>query len=65
MVRVENVVAIFMASNVTTTCHIKHVDIRCKNVNQHVEDGVAKIVLVKSADNGSNTLNKNLSVGLH
>ena len=38
--------AIFMASNITTTCHMKHVDIRYKYVNEYVEDGVVKIVFV-------------------
>ena len=36
MVRVDNVDAIFMASNVTTTCHKKHVDIRHDQVNVYV-----------------------------
>ena len=58
-VRVDNVGAIFMASNITTTCCTKHVDIRYKYVNEYVEDGVVKIVFVKSADNDSNILTKN------
>ena len=60
MVGVDNIGAIFMASNITTTCHTKHMDIRYKYLNEHVEDGVAKIVFVKS-----NTLTKNLSDELH
>ena len=46
MVRVDNVGAIFMASNVTTTCCTKHVDIRCKHINEYVKDKVVKIVFV-------------------
>ena len=65
MVRVDNVGAIFMASNITTTCHTKHVDIRYKYVNEYVEDGVVKIGFVKSADHDSNILSKNLSADLH
>ena len=65
MVRVDNLGAIFMASNITTTCHTKHVDIRYKYVNEYVEDGVVKIVFVKSADNDSDILTKNLSAELH
>ena len=34
MVRVNNVGAIFMASNITTTSHTKHVDIQYKYVNE-------------------------------
>ena len=57
-VRVDTVGAIFIASNITTTCHTKHVDIRYKYVNEYVEDGVVKIVFVKSADNDSDILTK-------
>ena len=53
MVRVDNEGAIFMASNIRTTCCIKHVDIKYKYVNKHVEDGVVKIIFVKSADDDS------------
>ena len=53
MVRLDDVNAIFMASNIATTCHAKHVDIRYKYLNEYVEDRVLKIVFVKSADNGS------------
>ena len=64
-VRVDNVGAIFMASNITTSCHTKHVDIRYKYVNEYVEDRVVKIVFVMSAENDSNILTKNLSAELH
>ena len=58
-VRVDNICAIFMASNLATTCHTKHRGIRYKYVNEYVEDGLVKIVVVKSADNDSNILTKN------
>ena len=58
MFRVDNIGAIFMASNITTTSCTKHVDIRYKYVNEFVEDEIVKIVFVKSADNGSNILTK-------
>ena len=60
MVRVDNVGAIFMASNIITACCTKHMDIRNKYVNEYV-----KIVFVKSADNDSNILTKNVSTELH
>ena len=56
MVRVGNVGAIFMASNVTTISCTKHVDIRCKHVNENVEDGIFKNIFVQSAKNNSNDL---------
>ena len=61
MVRVDNVGAIFMASNIMTTSHTKHVDIRYKYVNKCIEDGIVKIIFVKSADNDNDILTKNLS----
>ena len=51
MVRVDNVGAILMANNITTTSHTKQVDIRYKYVNEHVEDGIVKIIFVKSTGN--------------
>ena len=64
-VRVDNVDSIFMASNITTMWHTKCVDTRYKYVNEYAEDRVVKIGFVKSADNDSNILTKNLSVKLH
>ena len=58
MVRVDNVVAIFMADNVTVTCHAKHVDIRYEYVTEYVENGLVKNVFVKSVENDSNILIK-------
>ena len=65
MVRVDNIGAIFMANNIMTTSHTKHVDIQYKYVNEFVEDGIIKIIFVKSAENDSNILTKNLSTELH
>ena len=64
-VRVDNIGAILMVSNINTTCHTKHVDIRYRYVNEYVEDGVVKLVFVKSADSDSDILTKNLSSELH
>ena len=49
MVRVDNVCATFMASNVTTTCCTQHVDIHYKYVNEYVEDRVVETIFVKPA----------------
>ena len=64
MVRVDNVGTIFMASNITTMSHTKYVDIWYKYVNEYVEDGIVKIIFIKSA-NDSDILTKNLSAELH
>ena len=65
MVRVDNIGAIFIPSNITTTLCTEHVDIRYEYVNEHVHDELFKIIFVKSANNGSDILTNNLSVELH
>ena len=58
MARVDNAVAIFMVSNITTTSYTKHVDIRYKYVNEYVEDVIVKIVFIQLNENDSNLLTK-------
>ena len=65
IVRVDNVGAIFMASNIITMPHTKQVDIRYKYVNEYVDDGVIKIIFVESTDNDSHNPKKNLCAELH
>jgi hypothetical protein len=64
-VRVDNIGAIWMSQNVNTSNRTKHVDIRTKYVNEYCEDGVLKIIFVKSADNDSDIMTKNLGGDLH
>ena len=64
-VKVNNVGAIFIASNIGTTFCTKHVDIRDKYFNECVKNEVVKIIFVKYPDNDSNILTKNLSAELH
>ena len=64
-VRVDNTAAIYMSSNVTTTSRTRHVDVRTKYVREYVEDGVIEIVFVRSGDNDSDLLTKNLPSELH
>ena len=65
MVRVDNIGSVFMGNKITTMLCTKHVDIRHKNVDEYVEDEEVKIDFVKSADNDSNFLTKNLSADLN
>ena len=64
-VRVDNVGAVFMAKNITTTGCNKHVYIRTKYVNDYVEYGMVKIIFVKTEDNLADCLTKNLGSSLH
>jgi hypothetical protein len=64
IVHVGDVGAICLANNATTTGRMKHVDVRCHCVRERIEDGVAKIVFVKSEGNRSDICTKNTSQGV-
>ena len=59
-VQVDNVGAIWLANNSTTSERTKHVDIRAHYVREFIVDGVVTIVFVKSKDNDSDIFTKNL-----
>ncbi len=61
IVRVDNIGAIFMSKNITTTSRSKHVDVRTKYINEYVEDSVLKIIFVRSKYTDSDIMTKNLS----
>ena len=45
-VKIDNIGAILVASNISDMSHIKHIDIRYKYVNEYVEDGVVRLFLL-------------------
>jgi hypothetical protein len=59
IVRVDNVGAIFMSENVSTSSRTKHTDTRYHFVREFVEEGFVKIVFVRSEDNISDPFTKN------
>ena len=61
IVRVDNVGAIFMAENATTSQRTRHVDIRYNYVREFVEDKFLKIIFVKTSENLSDGFTKNVS----
>jgi hypothetical protein len=61
VVRVNNIGAIFMSENVSTTSRTRHVDVRYHYVREYVEDGFVKIVFVRSEDNLADEFTKNVS----
>ncbi len=65
IVHVDTVGAIFMTKNITTTGHSKHVDIHYEFVTEYIEDGIIKVIFVKSADDDSDIMTKNLGSELH
>ena len=60
----DNIGAIFMGTNVTMTSRTKNVDIRTKYVREYQENGVVKIIFVKSKDNTSDIMTKNVQGNL-
>ena len=61
MCRIDNVGAMFMAENSSTSQRSKHVDIRARFVMKMVEDKDLEIIFVKSADNLADSFTKNVS----
>ena len=60
VIKVDNVGAIFMAGNVSTSPRTKHVDVRYRYVTEFIEDGLIKIQFVRTRDNESDGFTKNL-----
>jgi len=65
IVRVDNVGAIFMAENLTTSQRTKHVDIRYHFVREFVEDGFIRIIFVRTKKNRADIFTKNVSGPTH
>ncbi len=60
IVCVDNIGAIFMAENVSTSPRTKHVDILYHFVWEFIEDGFIKIVFVQTGDNKADEFTKNV-----
>ena len=61
VVRVDNVGAIFMAENVSTSVRTRHVDTRYHFVREMIVDGFIKIVFVRTIDNDADVFTKNVN----
>ena len=65
VVNVDNMGAVFMSENINMMGRSKHIDVRTKYVNEYVQNGVLKIVNVKSEENDADIFTKNLGSELH
>ena len=54
-----------MSKNITTAGCTKHVDVRFKYVNEYVEEGIVKIIFVRSNESNSDIFTKNLGGDLY
>ncbi len=60
-VKVDNIGAIFMMENASTSGRTRHVDIRYHYVREYIEDDFIKIVFVRTKDNLSDEMTKNVT----
>ncbi|KAL7572873.1 hypothetical protein ACA910_004527 [Epithemia clementina (nom. ined.)] len=60
-VYVDNIGAIWLANNQNTSERTKHIDVRSHYVREYIEDGIVKIIFVKSEDNDADIETKNVS----
>jgi hypothetical protein len=65
IVCVDNVGAICMTKNITTTGCSKHVDMCYKFVTEYIEDGIIKVIFVELADNDSGIMTINIGSEFH
>jgi hypothetical protein len=65
IVNVDNVGAMFVSENLSTSQRTRHVDIRCNYLREFVEDEFIKIIFVKTDNNQSDGFTKNLSGDLY
>jgi hypothetical protein len=65
VVKVDNIGAIFMTENISTSGRTKHLDLRTRYVNTMAEEGFIKFEFVRSAQNKSDHLTKNVSCEIY
>ena len=58
---VDNIGAIFIAENVTTTSRTKHIDLRYRFIHEYIDDGFMKVIFCRSEDNKSDIFTKNVT----
>ena len=60
IVHVDNVGAIYLAKNQVLSNRTKHIGVRYHFVREYIEDGIIKIVFVRSKENDADMFTKNL-----
>ena len=65
MVHVDNLGAIYMANNEIIGGRTRHVDVRYHFVKEFVENGVVKVIFVKSDNNDADLFTKNVRQSLY
>jgi hypothetical protein len=65
VIRVDNIGAIFIGSNVAVSQRSKHIDVRYHFVREFVHGGFLRIIFVRTKENDADIFTKNLSGELH
>jgi hypothetical protein len=65
VIKCDNVGAIYLANNHSVGQRTKHIDTRRHFVREYIEDGVFKIIFVKSGDNDADIMTKNTTEELY
>jgi Reverse transcriptase (RNA-dependent DNA polymerase) len=60
-IRVDNVGAIYLANNYSTSQRTKHIDIRAHFLREYIENGILKVEFIRSEDIDADILTKNTS----
>jgi len=60
IVCMDNIGAIFMVENVSTSPRTKHIDVRYHFVQEFIEDGFIKIIFIQTGDNKADVFTKNI-----
>ena len=60
-VKIDNVGAMFMSENVTSTSRTRHMDARCWWITDLQESGLVKVSFVPTKDNSSDIGTKNVT----
>jgi hypothetical protein len=63
-IQTDNVGAIYLAKNHTTSQRTKHVDTRYHFVRNYIEDGIIKVSFVRSEENEADIFTKNVTSDL-
>jgi hypothetical protein len=59
IVRVDNVGAIFLGNNFSVSQRTKHIDICAHAVCKYIDDGVLKLIFIRTDDNEADIFTKN------
>jgi hypothetical protein len=61
IIKCDNIGAIYLSNNFSTSQRTKHIDTRVHFVRGYVEDNILKIIFVRSEDNDADMFTKNVT----